>query len=270
MADPFDALALGIAKKYELPEDLFLNLAKKQRDADPELAAIPAERPTVKPVGPSRTLPDLPKFELPDISPEGGVPRVSVAQRALAGEFNLGGGNPPRRPGGPVAAGRPQARPGPVSPGVLPSKPVRLGKLIAPLSTRMSPGSEFGVPDAEGAPNARGQRFHAGKDWFAPARSAVRSPWAGRIVEVKRSRGNSGQVFGGVVKIERADGVVFVARHVDPRGLRVGQRVRPGQVVAGVSPWTGGSPHAHIELWRTLGGGYRYENMIDPASVFRK
>jgi murein DD-endopeptidase MepM/ murein hydrolase activator NlpD len=75
-------------------------------------------------------------------------------------------------------------------------------------------------------------------------------------------------VFGGTVKIQRADGTVFVARHVDPRRISVGQRVRPGQVVAGVSPWTGGATHAHIELWKTLGGGYRFENMIDPARFF--
>jgi murein DD-endopeptidase MepM/ murein hydrolase activator NlpD len=141
------------------------------------------------------------------------------------------------------------------------------GAIVSPLGTKMPGGSEFHVRDAEGAPG-RGGRFHAGKDWFAPAGGAVKSPWGGKVVEVKQSRGNSGQVFGGTVKIQRPDGRVFVARHVDPRKVRVGQTVRPGQLVATVSPWKGGSPHAHIEIWKSLAGGYRLNNMIDPTRVF--
>jgi murein DD-endopeptidase MepM/ murein hydrolase activator NlpD len=262
--DPFDALALGIAKKYELPADAFLHLAKKQREVEPQAVSPQLD---VQPKIPRSA---VPKVELPDFGPDASripeVPRASLASRVLAGEFevNTPEGRPGRQP-------RPPQRPaqgGTVTPGVLPSKPVKIGKFVSPLSTRMSSGSEFAVSDAEGAPSANGGRYHAGKDWFAPARAAVRSPWAGRVVEVRASRGNSGQVFGGTVKIQRADGVVFVARHVDPRRVRVGQRIGRGQVVAGVSPWTGGSPHAHIEVWRTLGGGYRFENMIDPATVF--
>jgi murein DD-endopeptidase MepM/ murein hydrolase activator NlpD len=267
--DPFDALALGIAKKYELPADAFLHLAKKQRQVEPEPQAVSPQL-DVQPQVPRSA---VPKVELPDFGPDpSGVPeapRVSLASRVLAGEFavNTPEGRPGRQP--PRAQRGATRVPGaPVTPGVLPSKPVKIGRFVAPLSTRMSSGSEFAVSDAEGAPSTNGGRYHAGKDWFAPARAAVRSPWAGRVVEVRASRGNSGQVFGGTVKIQRADGVVFVARHVDPRRVRVGQRIGRGQVVAGVSPWTGGSPHAHIEVWRTLGGGYRFENMIDPATVF--
>jgi murein DD-endopeptidase MepM/ murein hydrolase activator NlpD len=269
MADPFDALALGIAKKYDLPSDAFLHLAKKQRTVAPEPQAVSPQL-DVQPKAPR--IP-VPKVELPDFAGNGPplaeAERVSVASRVLAGEFevNTPKGRPGKQP--PRAQRGSQRVPGaPVTAGVLPSKPIQIGRFVAPLSTRMSGSSEFAVPDAEGAPSARGGRYHAGKDWFAPARSAVRSPWAGRVVEVKASRGNSGQVFGGTVKIQRPDGVVFVARHVDPRSFRVGQRVGRGQVVAGVSPWTGGSPHAHIEIWRTLGGGYRFENMIDPATIF--
>jgi murein DD-endopeptidase MepM/ murein hydrolase activator NlpD len=149
--------------------------------------------------------------------------------------------------------------------GVPLSKP---GKAGLPLGTPMGGRSEFGVVDAEGAPGAGGKRYHAGKDWFAPAGSNVTAPWGGKVVEVKQSRGNSGQVFGGTVKIQGADGRVFVARHVDPRKFKVGQSVKPGQAVATVSAWTGGSPHAHIEVWKSLRGGYRYENMIDPVRVF--
>jgi murein DD-endopeptidase MepM/ murein hydrolase activator NlpD len=267
MADPFDALALGIAKKYELPADAFLRLAKQQRQVEPPEPQQVAPQLDVQPKAPRVP---VPKVELPDFGPDpAGVPeapRASLASRVLAGEFAVN--TPKVRPGKPPVAPQRGVTGAPVTPGVLPSKPVRIGRFVAPLSTRLSSGSEFASPDAEGAPSARGGRYHAAKDWFAPARSAVRSPWGGRVVEVKASRGNSGQVFGGTVKVQRADGVVFVARHVDPRRVRVGQRVSPGQVVAGVSPWTGGSPHAHIEVWRTLGGGYNFENMIDPATVF--
>ena len=77
-----------------------------------------------------------------------------------------------------------------------------------------------------------------------------------------------GQVFGGTVKIENAAGRVWVMRHVQPR-VDVGQRVDAGQLIATVVPWRSGPPHVHIELWKSLGGGYRLENMIDPVTVLR-
>ena len=52
---------------------------------------------------------------------------------------------------------------------------------IRPLDTPLTSESEFGLVDAEGAPNAAGTRFHAGKDWFAPGGSLVRSPVAGLL-----------------------------------------------------------------------------------------
>lgn len=143
------------------------------------------------------------------------------------------------------------------------------GGLVRPLGTKLTGGSEFGISDPEGAPSKRGGRYHAGKDWFAPGGAAVRSPVNGRIVEVKASRGNSGQVFGGVVKVQAPNGRVFVFRHVDPRGVKVGQRVNAGALIATVTNWASGSSHAHIEVWKSLEGGYRMENMIDPVRIFR-
>lgn len=144
----------------------------------------------------------------------------------------------------------------------------RLGNFVQPLTTPMPGGSEFDYVDAEGAPDERGVGHHAGKDWFAPGGTRVVAPITGRVVEVKQSRGNSGQVFGGVVKIQAPNGRVFVFRHVDPRNVKVGASVKAGQPVATVSPWTDGSPHAHVEVWKTLKGGYRYGNMLDPAELF--
>jgi murein DD-endopeptidase MepM/ murein hydrolase activator NlpD len=130
--------------------------------------------------------------------------------------------------------------------------------------------SEFAIRDAEGAPAANGTRYHSGKDWFAPGGSPVSSPISGTVVEVRASRGNTGQVFGGMVKIQGADGRIWVYRHVDPSGASVGQHVDARQTVAHVTDWRSGPDHVHIELWRTLAGGYRYENLIDPMTELRR
>ena len=140
--------------------------------------------------------------------------------------------------------------------------------IVAPLGGAIPTKSEFNVQDPEGSPG-KGGRYHSALDWFNPAGSPVYSPWGGRVVEVTPSRGNSGQVFGGVVKIQAPNGLVFVTRHVDPRNIEVGQTVNAGTVLAGVTDWKGGSDHAHIEIWRSLKGGYNHGNMIDPVTVFR-
>jgi cell wall-associated NlpC family hydrolase len=130
-------------------------------------------------------------------------------------------------------------------------------------------GSEFAVHDAEGAPGPEGN-LHAGYDMFARGGAPVRSPIGGTIVEVKASRGNTGQIFGGVVKVQGADGRVWVFRHVDPSGVVEGGKVEAGQQIASVTEWQGGSSHAHVELWKTLEGGYNVSNMEDPYVEFQK
>jgi murein DD-endopeptidase MepM/ murein hydrolase activator NlpD len=140
--------------------------------------------------------------------------------------------------------------------------------VVRPLTTPAGRISEFAIVDAEGAPANNGKRFHAGKDWFAPGHSPVRAPVAGKIVEAKPSLADTGQVFGGTVKIQAADGKVWVFRHVVP-SVSVGQRVASGQGIAKVTKWRGGPSHTHIEIWKTLAGGYDFENMIDPMKYFR-
>ncbi len=140
----------------------------------------------------------------------------------------------------------------------------RGSEFVKPVDFQLSPGSAFSYADPEGAPANNGVRYHAAKDWFAPPGTAVRAPVNGRIVEVTPSRGNSGQIYGGVVKVQAEDGKVWVFRHVDPGNVRVGQRVDAGDRLAGVTNWIGGADHVHVELWKTLQGGYDYENMIDP------
>ncbi len=147
--------------------------------------------------------------------------------------------------------------------------PPMSGTLVKPLDAKLTSTSEFAMADPEGAPDARGAHHHAAKDWFANAGTAVRSPVEGTIVEVRASRGNSGQVFGGTVKVQGEDGMVWVFRHVDPASVSVGQKVDAGTTIARVTDWASGPDHTHIELWKTLSGGYRYENMVDPMTYLK-
>lgn len=149
--------------------------------------------------------------------------------------------------------------------------PGALGRLTLPLSTTLPTRSEFTTPDPEGAPAASGVRYHAAMDWFAPGGTQVRSPEAGRIVESRQGSGTSGQVFGGTVKVQARDGQVWVFRHVAPT-VELNATVQAGQAIATVVRWTDNpsSSHAHIERWRSLSGGYVYENMTDPLRAFRR
>ncbi len=123
--------------------------------------------------------------------------------------------------------------------------------------------SEFSGRDAEGAPGAGGS-YHAAYDFFTEENAPIRAPFAGTIVEVRASRGTSGQIFGGTVKLQGADGKVWVFRHVTPGSVTVGQQVGAGTQIAVTSPWTDGPEHTHIEVWKTLSGGYNVSNMEDP------
>lgn len=138
---------------------------------------------------------------------------------------------------------------------------------VRPLDTELGPHSEFAIPNPHGAPAPNGVRYHAAKDWFAPPGTAVRAPATGTVVEARSDPRTAGPVFGGTVKVEDRLGRVWVFRHVDPR-TAVGRRLRAGDVVATVARWQSGPSHAHVEVWKTLAGGYRYENMLDPMAFF--
>jgi murein DD-endopeptidase MepM/ murein hydrolase activator NlpD len=72
------------------------------------------------------------------------------------------------------------------------------------------------------------------------------------------------------VKIEAARGKrVWVFRHCDPAKAHEGQKVEAGQVVARVTPWRDGAPHAHIEIWKSRDADYRFERMEDPMRFFK-
>lgn len=126
----------------------------------------------------------------------------------------------------------------------------------------------FRFADAQGMHSSSGTRYHGGVDWFAPGGTPFRSPQAGVVVEARDSGDTSGPVYGGTVKVRTVDGIVWVARHVNPT-VSVGQAVSAGEEIARVTRWSDNptSSHGHVECWRTLGGGYRIENAIDPAGV---
>lgn len=123
----------------------------------------------------------------------------------------------------------------------------------------------FDLPDPEGM-YPRPPGYHGAVDWFANPLEVARAARAGIVVEVVPSKGGNGlQVFGGTVKVQEPDGIVWVYRHTDPR-VKVGQRIEVAQVVARVTDWRYGPDHAHIEIWRSLAGGYNIGNAIDPET----
>lgn len=137
------------------------------------------------------------------------------------------------------------------------------------------PTSEYAIVDAEGACCIGGRKVHAGLDWFGGPGADVLAPEAGTLVNVQASTGNSGQVFGGVVRVQVAAarlampaGHVWVFRHVEPL-VAQGAGVEAGQRIARIiswADWVAGS-HTHIELWKSWRygtEGYRVDNMLDP------
>ncbi|MCP3100726.1 M23 family metallopeptidase [Myxococcus sp. K15C18031901] len=147
------------------------------------------------------------------------------------------------------------------------SKP---SKLVSPLDQPLpKKNPSFNAPDREGMPDGKGVKRHGALDWFAKAGSKVRAPQDGKIIEVKKSKGNSGQIFGGTVKVQGKDGKVWTFRHVDPANLKVGDKVKAGDTVGRVTDWKSGSDHVHIELWKSAKGGYNFNNAIDPLKALQ-
>ncbi len=222
------------------------------------VAAVPGPEPGVP--GPAAEPPTRQSGVFAGVAPEADTAKTPTIAGMAAAE--------PAPPPAAAVADAVAAAPAAPAPGV-PLPPIAPEDMANTNAGGKLHGSEFAVHDAEGAPGPEGN-LHAGYDMFARGGAPVRSPIAGTIVEVKASRGNTGQIFGGVVKVQGADGRVWVFRHVDPTGVVEGGTVEAGQQIASVTEWQGGSSHAHVELWKTLEGGYNVSNMEDPYVEFQK
>lgn len=121
------------------------------------------------------------------------------------------------------------------------------------------------APDAQGM-HPRPPGYHSAVDMFAPGNSPVRAPFDGRVTRSERGGGVIGQVFGGVLCIEHAEGYAVLMRHVNPV-VGVGALVEAGQHVAAVTDWLSGSPHAHVECYRFWPASYDHSNTIDPRLI---
>ena len=102
------------------------------------------------------------------------------------------------------------------------------------------------------------RRMHQGIDFAAPTGTPVVAPADGVVVEARRWGG-----YGNWLRIRHSNGLESGYGHLSryASGVRAGQRVRQGQVVAYVGS-TGAStgPHLHYEIWRR---GQR----INPSSI---
>jgi murein DD-endopeptidase MepM/ murein hydrolase activator NlpD len=142
------------------------------------------------------------------------------------------------------------------------------GDFARPLPTKLG-GASYGYSDPEG----QGGR-HLAHDWFAPGGTPLASPVSGQVFRVKPDpnpgQKASGQVYGGSVYIRGNDGKVWVFRHVESpeKYFQAGARVRAGQRIGSVKPWSGSS-HAHIELYKP--GPYEYSpaRAMNPYDYFR-
>jgi murein DD-endopeptidase MepM/ murein hydrolase activator NlpD len=134
-------------------------------------------------------------------------------------------------------------------------KNIRQAAMAAPLRSGYRISSSYGF---RRHPIAGSRRMHQGTDMAAPSGTPVVAPADGVVVEARRWGG-----YGNWLRIRHANGLETGYGHLSRygSGIRAGQRVRQGQVVAYVGS-TGAStgPHLHYEMWRS---GQR----INPSSV---
>ncbi len=134
-------------------------------------------------------------------------------------------------------------------------KNLRTSAMRAPLATFRRISSGFGV---RVHPLSGFRKMHQGMDYAAVTGTPVVAPADGVVVEARRWGG-----YGNWLRIRHSNGLETGYGHLSRygSGIRAGQRVSQGQIVAYVGT-TGAStgPHLHYEIWR---GGQR----INPASV---
>ncbi|CAN5177308.1 peptidoglycan DD-metalloendopeptidase family protein [soil metagenome] len=132
---------------------------------------------------------------------------------------------------------------------------LRTTAMRAPLASFRRISSGFGV---RVHPLSGFRKMHQGMDYAAVTGTPVVAPADGVVVEARRWGG-----YGNWLRIRHANGLETGYGHLSRygSGIRAGQRVTQGQIVAYVGT-TGAStgPHLHYEIWR---GGQR----INPAGI---
>jgi murein DD-endopeptidase MepM/ murein hydrolase activator NlpD len=114
----------------------------------------------------------------------------------------------------------------------VPTCPIRLAAPVA------GPHSDLFGP--------RGNRFHAGLDYPAPARTPVSASAGGRVTFAGWSTGG----WGYLVTVVHGGGTRTLYAHLSSVAVRVGQRVAAGQRVGRVgSSGHATGPHLHFEVW---------------------
>ncbi|WP_374388258.1 M23 family metallopeptidase [Brevundimonas sp.] len=134
-------------------------------------------------------------------------------------------------------------------------KNLRSAMMRTPLQSFRRVSSNFGVRTH---PISGYRKMHQGIDFAAGTGTPVVAPADGVVVEARRWGG-----YGNWLRIRHANGLESGYGHLSRygSGIRAGQRVSQGQVVAYVGS-TGAStgPHLHYEIWRR---GQR----INPAGI---
>jgi len=117
-------------------------------------------------------------------------------------------------------------------------KPVRLDK----LKRKMSYLSGFGI---RVHPVHKVRKFHKGIDFTAPRGTPIQATGNGTVIVAKSQRSG----FGKHVKIDHGYGYVSVYAHMNSMDVKVGQKVKKGQVIGTVgSTGLSTAPHCHYEI----------------------
>lgn len=101
-------------------------------------------------------------------------------------------------------------------------------------------------------------KFHEGIDFTAPVGTEIYSTGDGKVIEVSRSRGG----YGNCIVINHGYGYQTLYAHLSKIEVKVGQKVKRGQVVGRVGN-TGKStaPHLHYEV-------HKNSRTVDPINFF--
>lgn len=122
------------------------------------------------------------------------------------------------------------------------------------MSAELSGTPMYGAPSGPGITYS-GEKFthqtsglagYPAIDQFAKPGTSFNAPEDGTIIRHSGRGGTSGQVYGYSVYFKGKSGKTYFITHLGPNRAPVGSRLKRGQRIGRVSPWSGGSPHAHV------------------------